>query len=336
MAAGEGSDGRGGMRALRMGGYGGPEVLSVEEVALPEPGAGEARVRVRAAAVQIADVALREGHLKEVMPNPALPTTPGWEFAGAVDALGEGAGEAASGGTGGQVDGLEAGEEVVGMTRHFDTNVGAHAEYVVVPLANLAPAPRTVPPVEAAGLPIALTAVQALDLLGLGAGETLLVTGAVGAVGGYAAQLAKLRGAVVVASVGVGDEAEARALGADEVVDREGDLSGQVRALFPGGVDAALNAANAPGALGAVRDGGRYVGTLLPFLEPERGIRPEVVFVQPDGRQLAELVRLVDGGKLRLRTAGSFPLEEAADAYGRVAAGGLRGRVVLVPWGGRA
>jgi len=311
------------MRALRVGRYGGPEVLGVEEVPLPEPGVGEARVRVSAAAVQIADVALREGHLQEVMPNPVLPTTPGWEFAGVVDAVGEGAVGAACG--------LRAGEEVVGMIRHFDTNVGAQAEFVVVPAANLAPAPRSVPPVEAAGLPIALTAAQALDMLGLSSGETLLITGAVGTVGGYAAQLAKMRGATVVASVGVADEAEARALGADEVVDREGDLAGQVRALVPEGVDAALNAANAPGALGAVRDGGRYVGTLLPVLEPERGVRPEVVFVQPDGAQLAQLVRLVDGGVLRLRTAGSYPLERAAEAYGRVAQGGLRGRVVLVP-----
>ena len=297
--------------------------MSVAEVALPEPGLGEARVRVSAAAVQIADVALREGHLKEFMPNPVLPTTPGWEFVGTVDALGEDAAEAANG--------VGAGEEVVGMTRHFDTNVGAHAEFVVVPVANLASAPRTVPPAETAGLPIALTALQALDLIGVETGERLLITGAVGTVGGYATQLAKRLGAVVVASVGEGDESEARALGADHVVDREGDLPEQVRALFPEGADAAFNTANAPGTLESVHEGGRYVGTLLPVLEPERGIKPQIVFVQPDGDQLAELVRLVDTGELKLRTAERYPLRRGADAYERVAAGGLRGRVVLIP-----
>lgn len=317
----EGLDGRNSMKALQINEYGGPEVMSVAEVPLQEPGAGEARVRVSAAAVQIADVALREGHLEEFMPNPVLPTTPGWEFAGVLETLGERIDEG--------VNSLRRGDEVVGMTRHFDTNVGAHAEYVVVPLADLAPAPRTVTPMEAAGLPIALTAMQAFDLLSIESGETLLITGAVGAVGGYATQLAKHRGAVVVASVGEADQAEARSLGAKYVVDRERDLQSQISTLLPKGVDAAFNAANAPGALQAVRDNGKYVGTLLPFLEPERGIEPQVVFVQPDGNQLTELVRLVEREELRLRTAGSYPLWEAADAYERVAKGGLRGRLVL-------
>ncbi len=320
----EGSAGRGQMKALRINEYGGPEVMSITEVPLPEPRAGEARVRVSGAAVQIADVALREGHLKEFMPNPVLPTTPGWEFAGVLDALGERIDEVANG-----LSTLSTGDGVVGMTRHFDTNVGAHAEYVVVPLADLAPAPQTVTSMEAAGLPIALTATQALDLLSIESGETLLITGAVGTVGGYATQLAKHQGAVVVASVGADDQAEARSLGAEYVVDRNKDLSQQVLDLFPEGVDAAFNAANAPEALQAVRDSGRYVGTMLPFLELERGIRPQVVFVQPEGNQLAELVRLVEVNELRLRTAGSYPLWEAGDAYERVARGGLRGRLVL-------
>ncbi|MDP9363145.1 MAG: zinc-binding dehydrogenase, partial [Chloroflexota bacterium] len=144
-------------------------------------------------------------------------------------------------------------------------------------------------------------------------------------------QLAKLRGSTVIASVASADAHEARALGADHVVDRAGDLSDQVRAIVPGGVDAALDAANAPGALSTVRDGGRYIGTLLPVREAERGITPRVVFVQPDPAQLADLVGLVDAGLLRLRTAAVYPLARAVDAYARIAAGGVRGRVLLVP-----
>ncbi|MDP9366579.1 MAG: alcohol dehydrogenase catalytic domain-containing protein, partial [Chloroflexota bacterium] len=128
--------------------------MAIRTIPRPVPGPGQVRVKVRAAAVQIADIALREGHLAPVMPNPTLPTTPGWEFAGVVDAVGDG------------VD-LPVGRAVVGLTRHFDTNVGAQAEFVVVPAVNVALAPRAVTPIEAAGLPIALTAVQALDLLHL-------------------------------------------------------------------------------------------------------------------------------------------------------------------------
>ena len=253
------------------------------------------------------------------MPDPTLPTTPGWEFAGSVDAVGGG------------VTGWRLGQTIIGMTRHFDTNVGAQAEYLVVPAGNLAPAPRTATAVEASTLPIALTAVQALDLLGVTVGTTLVVTGAAGAVGGYATQLAALRGATVIASVSPADADAITALGAAHAVDRGGDLAAQTRRLVPGGADALLNAANVPGAIAAVRDGGHLVAVLLPPPDAERGIDVQVVFVQADGAQLAGLARLVDDGRLRLRVAGTYPFDQAADAHRRVERGGLRGRLVLLP-----
>lgn len=307
------------MKALQIPAYGGPDVLTVAEVPTPQPGPGEVRVRVDAAAVQIADAALRAGHLAEVMPDPTLPTVPGWEFAGTVDAIGD------------NVPVWQPGRPVIGMTRHFDSNVGAQADYLVVPAGNLAAAPATVTAVEASTLPIALTAVQALDLLRVTAGTTLVVTGAAGTVGGYATQLAALRGATVIASVGSADTSAVIALGAAHVIDRGGDLAAQTRQLLPGGADALLNTANVPGAIAAVRDGGRLVAVLLPPPDAERGIDVQVVFVQPDGRQLAGLARLVDNGQLRLRVAGTYPLEQAAAAHQRIDKGGLRGRLVLTP-----
>lgn len=131
--------------------YGGPDVLRVVDLPAPVPAAGEVLVRVQAAAVQIADVAVREGQLADVMPDPALPMTLGWEVAGTVEAAGPGAHRFA------------AAYPVIGLSRHFLTGVGTQAELVALPEANLSRAPRSVDAVAASTLPIALTAVQALD-----------------------------------------------------------------------------------------------------------------------------------------------------------------------------
>jgi NADPH:quinone reductase-like Zn-dependent oxidoreductase len=306
------------VKALTIPAYGGPDVLTVAD--LPDPVAveGHVLVRVRAAALQIADVALREGHLAEVMPDPSLPMTVGWEFAGAVVAVGPAAGRFA------------VGDPVVGLSRHFATSVGAQAELIALPETSLAPAPGSVDTVAAATLPGALTAVQALDLLGVDDGTSLLVTGGVGTVGGYALQLARLRGATVIASTSPADDALARALGATSTVDRDRDLRAQVHELLPGGVDALLDTAVVGDpALDAVRDDGRAVAVLLPAPAPRRGITPEVVFTEPDGARLGELVDLVDTGRLTLRVAATYALTQAADAHRRLAQGGLRGRLVF-------
>ncbi len=308
------------MRALRIPAYGGPEVLVIVDVPDPIPAAGEVLVRVEAAPMQIADVALREGHLADVMPASRLPMSVGWECAGVVVATGAGSSR------------FPVGTAVVGMSRHFFTQVGTQAELVALPEENLAAAPTTVDAVTASALPLALTAVQALDLLQVGPDTTVLVTGGVGAVGGYAVQLARLRGATVVASVSHADADLARGLGATHVLDRHGDVDAQVRALLPGGVDALFNTVPVnEGAFAAVRDGGRAVVTLLPAPEPGRGIATEVVFVEPHAQRLAELVRLVESGQLTLRVSRTYPLHQAAQAHRELARGGLRGRLVLLP-----
>lgn len=308
------------MRAVAFTSFGGPEVLSVVDVARPEPLDGQVRIRVQATPVQPADLAARSGAFGQML--PAGPTyVPGWDVAGIVDAVGPGVRE------------FGPGQPVVGLSDWLATRVGTHAEFVVLPGTALAPAPAQVTPQEAATLPAnALTAAQALDLLGLTRGQTLAITGAGGAVGGYAVELARLRGIRVLAVGSPSDEPFLTTRDA-HFVPRSDDPAGALRTLVPDGVDGLLDAAVLGATvLGAVRDDGVFASVVPPATPPtERGIRMEIVGLHSDGAQLRELVRLVERGHLTLRVADILTFEQASEAHARFAKGGLRGRIVLVP-----
>ncbi|MFD0746866.1 NADP-dependent oxidoreductase [Phytohabitans flavus] len=241
------------MRAVTISEYGGPEVLRVTDQPLPEPGPGQLRVQVRAAPVQPIDIATRAGAFAEHLPVRP-PFVPGWDLAGTVDAVGEG------------VTAFRPGDEVVGMRHWFrGGGDGTQAEYALLDAAATATAPAGVEPAAAATLPLnALTADQALDLAGLAEG-TIAITGAAGAVGAYAAQLAVHRGLTVYAIAGPQDEEFLRGLGA-VFVPRADDVAAAVRAVAGGPVDALYDPAfiGAP-ALGAVRDGGTFVAGAGPL-----------------------------------------------------------------------
>jgi NADPH:quinone reductase-like Zn-dependent oxidoreductase len=312
------------MRAVVVRSFGGPEVLETIDTPIPEPGPGQVRVRVEAAAVNPVDALVRAG--EAVRAGLALPREQfglGWDVAGTVDAVGAG------------VTGHRPGDRVIGIEDRLDLPLGGYADHAVLEAANLAPAPAGADAVEAATLPLnGLTASQALDLLALPPGATLLVTGATGGVGGFAVELAAARGLRVVTPAGERDEALVRSLGAWQVVPRGAVLSEAVRALVPGGVDGALDAAVLGiAALDAVRGGGAYTGVAGTASSPAplRGIRVSTVFVRGDGAQLAGLSALAGAGRLTLRVAGTHPLDRAADAHERLAGGGLRGRLVLLP-----
>lgn len=305
------------MRQLTITRYGGPDVLAVIDADRPAAVEDEVLVEIAAAPLQIADVALRQGSLAAVMPEPHTPISVGWEFAGTIVNAGPGVTE------------FESGDAVIGMSRHFFTRVGTQAEYVAVPVSGIARAPADAGPVEASTIPIGLTARQALDLLDVHAGSSVLITGGAGTVGGYAVQLAAARGATVVTSVDRADYPLVNTLGATYVVDRRGHLNEQVRPLVPRGVDALFDTAGDPTAIQAVRDQGRAVAVLLPEPQSERGIEISVVFVEPNGRQLAELVQMVDRQQLLTRVARTYRLDEAAAAHRRLEQGGLRGRLVF-------
>src|SRR5882757_3875894 len=334
------------MRAIVVRSYGGPEALRLEELPDLLPGPGQVRIRVHAAAVNPVDVLVRSGLANQIGLLPDRDGVGiGWDVAGVVDAVGEpvtpgsgeaGSGEAASAGhdTGGGVARFAVGDRVIGLSDRLDVPTAGYAEQLVLDATSVAAAPAGVSLEEAATQPLnGLTAAQGLAGLGLRAGQTLLVTGAAGAVGGYAVELAVAAGLRVVAAASARDEGLVRGFGAKLFVPREVELGAAVRALVPGGVDGVLDAA-AIGvrALDALRGGGAFASVTGPSTPPAlRGTRVHTVFVRADGRQLAELVALVEAGRLTPRVAETFPLEEAAAAHQRFADGFHRGRLVLVP-----
>src|SRR3954454_16054712 len=194
------------MKAVRFHDYGDADVLRYEDVEQPVPGPGEVRVHVAATTFNPVDDGVRGGYLQDPFPV-TLPHIPGIDVAGTVDALGEG------------VENVAVGDAVIGFLPI--TGPGAAAEYVVAPAEILAPAPTSIPLVDAAALPIVgLTAWQALfDDAELVSGQRVLINGAGGAVGGYAVQLANRAGAHVIATASPRSADRARAAGADEVID---------------------------------------------------------------------------------------------------------------------
>ncbi|MFJ9540641.1 NADP-dependent oxidoreductase [Streptomyces sp. NPDC101225] len=296
------------MRAAVVKTFGGPESVEIVETEVPEPGARQVRIRVAAAALNPVDAGVRGGFFGGAGKQIGF----GWDVAGTVDATGV-------------ATAWSVGDEVVALDPGMVRPLGTHAEYVVVDTDAVAKAPATVDAVHAATLPLnALTAEQALDLLALAEGQSLLVTGAAGAVGGFAIQLAVARGLSVTALAREGDEELVRSLGASRFA------SGTAEA---GAFDGVLDAANlGAAALEWVRDGGVYVG-VRPGGQPDpvRGIRTTAVAVTSDGARLAGLASLVDDGVLTLRVADTYPLDAAAKAHARLEEGGVRGRLVLIP-----
>jgi NADPH:quinone reductase len=309
------------VRAVGVNRFGGPEVLEVVELAVPDPGEGEVRVRVAAATVNPTDVGLREGVRREMLEEFPPPWIPGMELAGEIDAVGAGSD-------------WEVGQRVMAIVLPFRALGGAQAEQVVVPAVSVAEIPAGATLEQAATLPMnGLTVRLALDTLALAPGSTLAVTGSPGAVGGYAIQLGKLEGLTVIADAAPADEALVRGLGADVVVPRGEDSAAAIREAFPDGVDAVLDAALlGPAILPAVRDGGMLVA-VRPFAgETERDIEIKLVLVSSyatNQAALRELGARAGAGELTLRVAETFPPERAADAHRKLAAGGVRGRLLI-------
>src|SRR5262245_16790886 len=228
------------MRAVTFAKLGGPEVLAVSELPVPQPGPGEVRIRVAAATVNPTDISFRSGRqlsveqLAEMGVHP--PYIPGMELAGVVDAAGEGAP-------------WRAGERVMAIVNPRRPGGGAQAELVVVPAASVARVPDGASVEAAATLPMnGLTVRLALDQLALDPGQTLGVTGAAGAVGGYAVELGVAAGLRVIAVARPQDEALVRRFGAEKFVPSGDAAMRQVHDAAPGGVDGMIDAAVLDGA----------------------------------------------------------------------------------------
>jgi NADPH:quinone reductase-like Zn-dependent oxidoreductase len=310
------------MKAVRYHSYGGSDVLVHEEAPLPVAGAGQVVVRVAGTSFNPVDAALRAGVLKEFVPLP-FPYIPGADVSGVVAEVGA------------DVTGWAPGDAVVANLAA--TELGAAAEYVAVPAEVLAKAPSTVEPADAAALPlVGLTAWQALfEHAGLTAGQTVLINGAGGGVGGYAVQLAKQAGATVTATASPRSRERVGSYGADRVVDHT--ATPVVEALAGERFDVVLQLVTADEAETArlvdlVADGGVFVSTTGPGPEnPGRGVRVLWIFVRSDAGQLAELVTRVDAGQLTIDVAQRRPLADLPAVHDEAAAGELAGKTVLTP-----
>jgi NADPH:quinone reductase len=314
------------MRAVTFSRFGGPEVLEVSQLPEREPGPGEVRIRVAAATVNPTDISFRVGRQHTIAQLADMgvvpPFIPGMELAGVVDAVGAGTD-------------WKIGDRVMAIVNPRRPGGGAQAELVVVPAASVARVPEGTSLEAAATLPMnGLTVRLALDRLALKPGQTLGVTGAAGAVGGYAVELGVSDGLRVIGVAGSQDQALVKKLGAEKVVPRGEAAIGALRDAASGGVDGLIDAAVLDAAvLPAIRDGGK-LATVRGFAGPsERGITIEPVRVASylqNHEALDRMGRLVVEGRLTLRVAETFPPERAADAQRKLSAGGTRGRLLIV------
>ncbi|MEU7641711.1 zinc-binding dehydrogenase [Streptomyces sp. NPDC039016] len=311
------------MKAIGLTRFGGPEVLQVVDLPEPEPGRGEVRIRVHAAAVNPTDLTFRTGGRAEQLAQHPAPYVPGMDVAGVVDKLGP------------DTDArLAVGDRVVASVIPFGPHGGTYAEQLVVAQESVVPAPEKATFPEAATLLLnAVTARLSLDALALLPGRQLVVLGAAGAVGGFAVELAKRDGLTVLAYAAEKDRAVVGKLGADQVVPRCHDAATDLRAVVPGGAPALIDGAalNAQ-ALGAAAGGGALV-SLKGWTGPaERGItiHPVSSYVAANDTALLDrLARQAEAGELTLRVGEVLPAARAAEAHRRLAAGGVRGRLVL-------
>src|SRR3954464_3909343 len=302
------------MRAVTFPDYGGPEVLGVADAEEPHPGPGQVRIAVRAAGVNPIDWKARSGVMREVMPVE-FPMIDGREAAGVVDEVGEG------------VDGVSAGDEGFGFSV-----AGAAAEYAV--LDNFARKPAGLSWEEAAALPVAVeTSVRVFNLLGgLGEGRTIVINGAAGGVGTAAVQLARARGARVIATASERNHEFLRSRGAEPTPSGEGMVE-RIRALAPDGVDLAFDTAGKgaiPDLIELTGDPAR-VATIADFSAAELGAK---LTSGAEGRApgaLEEAAALIDKGDFSLPVAEAFPFDRAGDAHRASEGGHVRGKLVLVP-----
>jgi NADPH:quinone reductase-like Zn-dependent oxidoreductase len=303
------------MKAVRIDRFGGPEVVVVQDVPVPEPGAGEVLVRVAAAGVAPWDAIIRDGKSKVSGPPPL---TLGSDLAGAVERVGAG------------VTDLRAGDVVFGVTN--PQFVGAHAEYAVCKAGMLAPKPRGLSALEAASAPvIAVTAYQMLfEHAKTARGRRVLITGAAGNVGAYAVQMALSAGVGVIAVARGRDEPMLRGLGVETVVASDGpDFE---RGLPQ--VDAILDLVGGTTlerCMGALTSGGKLVTVVTPPPVPKRrDVETAFFYAEVTTARLRTIADMFDRGTITARVGSVLPLAEARRAHEMLAGAPHRpGKIML-------
>src|SRR5437016_9302082 len=304
------------MKAIVAHEYGGPEVLKFEDVPRPEPKENEALVRVIASGVNPADPLTLSGKFAREF-GTHLPLIPGYDIAGIVEK------------TGAKVTKLRAGDAIYG----YPTFGGGWAEYVIVSEGEVAAKPASLSFTEAAAVPMgALTAWQALiDVAQLHSGQTILIHGGSGGVGSFAVQIAKARGARILATASTANQDLLKQLGADVAIDytktRFEDVAKDVDAVLdPVGKETLARSYS------VVKKGG-IVMSLVARPDPaecaKRGIRAAAISVHPNAEGLAEIARLIDAGKIKPVVTEVLPLSEAIAAQRQAETHHTRGKLVL-------
>jgi len=306
------------MRAWRVHEFGGPEVLRLDTVPVPSAGAGEILIKVAAASINPIDWKMRSGHLRGIV-NIALPRALGRDCAGTIVAVGEG------------VSDIAIGQAVAGLAD--PTRYGTHAEYAVLPAAQIAPIPAEVAPEAAAALGVSgLSAyIPLVEDARLAAGQRVLIHAGAGGVGGLAIQIARHLGAEVLATCSAANRALCVELGATRVIDYATEdfvaaapdcdvvldtIGGEThvrsrRALKPGGVLVALSAAP------------------VPSVPPREDIRVVGSRIQATRARLERLLEWAASGVIRSTVESRFPFERAPDAYRVSESGHARGKIGL-------
>ncbi|WP_244433888.1 NADP-dependent oxidoreductase [Azospirillum sp. B506] len=331
------------MKAVRLHGFGGPEVLVYEDAPKPEPRPGEVLIRVHAVGVNPPDWYLRDGYRMlppAWQPQVSFPVIVGTDVSGVIEAVGD------------DVRTLAVGDAVYAMVRFPDGLAGdsrAYAQYVSAPVAHVGRKPAKIGHPQAAAAPMSLlTAWQFLIDLGHDepnplqphrhrpvplAGRTVLVNGAAGGVGHLALQLAKWKGARVIAVASGRHEALLRDLGADEVIDYTGTRAEEVVR----GVDLVVDAVGGPASsrfLATLKRGGALFPIFPLGLDAadearDLGVTVSATQVRSNGAQLTEIAGLLDDGTVRVVIDSSFPLADARLAHERAAQGHIQGKIVL-------
>ncbi|RFM31087.1 NADP-dependent oxidoreductase [Chitinophaga silvisoli] len=328
------------MKAVRLHEFGGPEVLLYENAPVPTLQAGEILVKVHAIGINPPDWYLREGYKMlppEWRPNIPFPIIPGTDLSGVITAVAPG------------VTGFAVGDEVFSMVQFPSIgDSAAYAEYVSGPATHFAHKPAGISHIQAAAVPMAgLTAWQFLIELGHDvqnplqphkhqpvplAGKRVLINGAAGGVGHLALQLAKWKGAYVIAVASGRHESFLRELGADEFI----DYTKQAPEDVVRDVDLVLDTLGGPTTgrfLKVLKKGGALFPVFLGFSDSEEaeklGISVSMTQVRSNGPQLEEIGKLLASGIIRVAIDSTFPLSAASKAHERAAHGHIQGKMVL-------
>ncbi|MBV9749617.1 MAG: NADP-dependent oxidoreductase [Acetobacteraceae bacterium] len=304
-------------RAVRIHRFGGPEVLQIEDVPVPEPRDDEVVVKVVAASINPVDYKTRSGSYPAVTEDQ-LPVTLGRDLSGTVELLGS------------RAHTLKKGDPIFAM---LGRDRGAYARYVLVKAVEMAAKPGNLDHIQAAAVPLAgITAWQGLfDHGGLRAGQRVLIHGGTGGVGHFAVQFAKARGATVLTTVAGDDKAFARELGADEAIDyktqRFEDVARDIDVVFD-----LIGGETQERSWSVLKPGGIIVSTLAKPDEAkakQHGARGTNFMARENGEQLAEIGRLIEEGKVRPFIAGVFPFDVVQAAQSRLEQGNVPGKIVL-------